>query len=142
MHTVRDILRRKGAAVQSVKPGDTVLHALRVMAEYDIGGVLVIDDDKLVGILTERDYARRVVLLGRASRDSAVADVMTSHVCCVSPDRTVNECMALMTDKRIRHLPVLEHKQVIGVVSIGDVVKSTIAEQEFEIAQLQSYIAG
>ena len=143
MHTVRDILRRKGVAVRSVRPTDTVLHALEVMAEHDIGGVLVIDDeDKLVGILTERDYARRVVLLGRASRNSAVADIMTSHVCCVSPDRTVNECMALMTDKRVRHLPVLEHKQVVGVVSIGDVVKATIAEQEFEIAQLQSYIAG
>lgn len=142
MHTVSDILRRKGAQVRSVKSTDTVLHALGVMAEYDIGGVLVMDDDKLVGILTERDYARRVVLLGRASRNSAVADIMTSQVCCVSPDRTVNECMALMTDKHIRHLPVLENKRVIGVISIGDVVKATIAEQEFEIAQLQSYIAG
>ena len=142
MHTVSDIRRSKGAAVWSVKPTDTVLHALGVMAEHDIGGVLVIENDKLVGILTERDYARRVVLLGRASRDSIVADIMTSQVCCVSPERTINECMALMTDKRIRHLPVLDNNRVVGVVSIGDVVKATIAEQEFEIAQLQSYIAG
>jgi len=142
MHTVSDILRRKGAVVRSVRPNDTVLHALGVMAEYDIGGVLVMEDDKLVGILTERDYARRVVLLGRASRDSAVADIMTAQVCCVSPEQTVNDCMTLMTNKRIRHLPVIEGEDVIGVVSIGDVVKAMLAEQEFEIAQLQSYIAG
>ncbi len=142
MHTVRDILNRKGTDVRTVAPTDTVLHALGVMAEHDIGGVLVCDDGKLVGILTERDYARRVVLLGRASRNSQVADIMTTHVHCISPDRTINECMALMTENRIRHLPVLDQKKVIGVISIGDVVKATIAEQEFEIAQLQSYIAG
>jgi len=142
MHTVRDILNRKGAAVRTVAPTDTVLHALAVMAEHDIGGVLVVDGEKLVGILTERDYARRVVLLGRASRDLKVAELMTTRVHCISPERTVNECMALMTENRIRHLPVLDHKQLIGVISIGDVVKATIAEQEFEIAQLQSYIAG
>jgi len=142
MHTVRDILNRKGAAVRTVAPSDTVLHALAVMAEHDIGGVLVVDGEKLVGILTERDYARRVVLLGRASRDLKVAELMTTRVHCISPERTVNECMALMTENRIRHLPVLDHKQLIGVISIGDVVKATIAEQEFEIAQLQSYIAG
>jgi CBS domain-containing protein len=142
MHTVRDMLGKKDATVRSVAPADTVLHALEVMAEYGIGGVIVMEGDKLVGILTERDYARRVVLLGRASRDLPVADIMTSHVCCVSPERTIDECMALMTDKRIRHLPVLDHKKVIGVISIGDVVKATIAEKEFEIAQLQSYISG
>jgi CBS domain-containing protein len=142
MHTVREILSRKGSAVRTVAPTDTVLHALGVMAEHDIGGVVVIDGERLVGILTERDYARRVVLLGRASRDSKVADIMTTRVHCVSPERTVNECMALMTENRIRHLPVLDHKQLIGIISIGDVVKATIAEQEFEIAQLQSYIAG
>ena len=142
MQTVEGILSKKGSAVRSVAPNDTVLHALGVMAEHDIGGVVVLDGDKLVGILTERDYARRVILLGRASRDVPVAEIMTSHVCCVSPDRTVDECMALMTDKRIRHLPVLDHKKVIGVISIGDVVKATIAEKEFEIAQLNSYISG
>ena len=142
MQTVEGILSKKGSAVRSVAPDDTVLHALGVMAEHDIGGVVVLDGEKLVGILTERDYARRVVLLGRASRDVPVSEIMTSHVCCVSPDRTIDECMALMTDKRIRHLPVLDHKKVVGVVSIGDVVKATIAEQEFEIAQLNSYISG
>ena len=142
MHTVRDMLGKKDATIRSVAPGDTVLHALAVMAEYGIGGVIVMDGGKLAGILTERDYARRVVLLGRASRDLQVAELMTSHVCCVSPDRTVDECMALMTEKRIRHLPVLDHKKVIGIISIGDVVKATIAEKEFEIAQLQSYISG
>jgi len=142
MQTVEGILSKKGSAVRSVAPDDTVLHALGVMAEHDIGGVVVLDGEKLVGILTERDYARRVVLLGRASRDVPVSEIMTSHVCCVSPDRTVDECMALMTDKRIRHLPVLDHKKVVGVISIGDVVKATIAEQEFEIAQLNSYISG
>lgn len=142
MRTVEDILSKKGSEVRSVAPDDTVLHALGVMAEHDIGGVVVLDGEKLAGILTERDYARRVVLLGRASRDVPVSQIMTSHVCCVSPDRTIEECMALMTDKRIRHLPVLDHKKVVGVISIGDVVKATIAEREFEIAQLNSYISG
>jgi CBS domain-containing protein len=112
------------------------------MAEHDIGGVLVMNGEKLVGILTERDYARRVVLLGRASRDSKVADIMTNQVHCIAPERTINECMALMTNNRIRHLPVVDQEQLIGVISIGDVVKATIAEQEFEIAQLQNYISG
>ena len=142
MHTVRDMLGKKDNAVRSVAPTDTVLHALGVMADADIGGVLVMDNGRLTGILTERDYARRVVLLGRASRDLPVAEIMTSHVCCVSPERTIDECMALMTEKRVRHLPVLDHKEVVGVISIGDVVKATIAEKEFEIAQLQSYISG
>lgn len=142
MHTVADMLEKKDSAVRSVAPADTVLHALGVMAEYDIGGVIVLEDGRLAGILTERDYARRVVLLGRASRDLPVSELMTDHVCCVSPDRTIDECMALMTEKRIRHLPVLDHKKVVGVISIGDVVKATIHEKEFEIVQLQSYISG
>jgi CBS domain-containing protein len=142
MYTVRDMLGKKGSTVRSVAPQDSVLHALEVMAEHDIGGVVVLDGERLAGILTERDYARRVVLLGRASRNLPVSEIMTSHVCCVSPDRTTEECMALMTDKHIRHLPVLDHKVVIGIISIGDVVKATIAEKEFEIAQLQSYISG
>lgn len=142
MTTVREILKSKGDAVWSVTPTDTVLHALGVMAEHNVGAVLVMDGDRLVGLLSERDYARKVVLAGRSSRDSAVADVMTSHVVCVAPERSVDQCMGLMTDKRLRHLPVLDHKRVVGVVSIGDLVKATIAEQEFTIAQLQSYIAG
>ena len=142
MHTVREILQKKGMNVRSVAPDDSVLRALEVMAEHDIGGVVVLDDNKLVGILTERDYARRVVLLGRASRELPVMEIMTKDVVCVTPDRTIEECMALMTEKRVRHLPVLEQNMVVGVISIGDVVKATIAEREFEIAQLQSYISG
>lgn len=142
MQTVSDILLVKGNSVFTVRPTDTVLAALGVMAEHEVGAVLVQDGDKLVGILTERDYARKVVLAGRSSRDSQIRDIMTTQVLCVTPDRTIDECMALMTDRRIRHLPVLDHKRVVGIVSIGDLVKATIAEQEFTIAQLQSYIAG
>jgi CBS domain-containing protein len=142
MPTVEDILRSKGHAVWSVEPTDTVLHALGVMAEHGIGAVLVLDGEKLVGVLTERDYARKVVLAGRSSKDSAIKDVMTSHIVCVAPSRSIDECMALMTEKRVRHLPVLEQKRVIGIISIGDLVKATIADREFTIAQLQSYITG
>jgi CBS domain-containing protein len=150
MHTAKDILRDKGRTVLSVTPTDTVLAALTdtvlaalgVMAEHDIGAVLVMDADKLVGVFSARDYARKVVLAGRSSKDSPVKDVMTAHVVCVSPDRSVDECMALMTNKRLRHLPVVEHKRVVGIVSIGDLVKATIDDQQFTITQLQSYIAG
>jgi CBS domain-containing protein len=142
MHTAKDILRDKGRTVLSVSPTDTVLAALGVMAEHDIGAVLVMDAEKLVGVFSERDYARKVVLAGRSSKDSPVKDVMTAHVVCVSPERSVDECMALMTNKRLRHLPVLEHKRVVGIVSIGDLVKATIDDQQFTITQLQSYIAG
>lgn len=142
MQTVADILGSKGRELWMVKPTDTVLEALRVMAEHDIGAVAVLDGEKLVGIFTERDYARKVVLIGRASRDSAVRDIMTHKVMCVAPDRPVNECMALMTEHRLRHLPVLHQKRVVGIVSIGDLVKATIEEQEFTITQLQSYVTG
>lgn len=142
MQTVADILGSKGREIWTVKPTDTVLEALRVMAEHDIGAVAVLDGEKLVGIFTERDYARKVVLIGRASRDSAVRDIMTHKVMCVAPDRPVNECMALMTEHRLRHLPVLHQKRVVGIVSIGDLVKATIEEQEFTITQLQSYVTG
>jgi CBS domain-containing protein len=142
MTTARDILKTKGDTVWSVKPTATVLEALRVMAEHDIGAVLVLDGDKLLGILSERDYARKVVLAGRSSKDSQVKEVMTGQVVCVAPGRTIDECMALMTDRRLRHLPVVDEKRVVGVVSIGDLVKATIDDQEFTIAQLQSYITG
>ncbi|CAG0942592.1 Hypoxic response protein 1 [Gammaproteobacteria bacterium] len=142
MQTVADILGSKGRELWSVKPTDTVLEALGVMAKHDIGAVAVLEGEKLVGIFTERDYARKVVLIGRASRDSAVRDIMTSKVMCVSPDRSVAECMALMTEHRLRHLPVLHQKRVVGIVSIGDLVKATIEEQEFTITQLQSYVTG
>ena len=142
MHTAKDILSSKGHDVWSVKPTDTVLEALGVMAEHDIGAVLVLDGDRLVGVLSERDYARKVVLAGRSSKDSQAKDVMTPHVICVAPNRSIDECMALMTNKRLRHLPVIDHKRVIGIVSIGDLVKATIDDQQFTITQLQSYIAG
>lgn len=142
MRTAGDILESKGSAVYSVAPTDSVLDALGVLAEHDVGAVLVLDGDELAGLFSERDYARKVVLMGRSSRESAVADVMSTHVVCVAPQRTIDECMGLMTDKRVRHLPVIDGGRVVGVVSIGDLVKATIAEHEFTIEQLQSYIAG
>lgn len=142
MQTVADILNSKGRDIWSVSPADTVLDALRLMAEHDTGAVVVLDGEMLVGIFTERDYARKVVLLGRASRNSTVRDIMTHTVVCVAPDRCINECMGLMTEKRLRHLPVLDHKRVVGLVSIGDLVKATIEEQEFTITQLQKYVTG
>jgi CBS domain-containing protein len=119
-----------------------VLAALGVMAEHDIGAVLVLDGDGVAGILTERDYARKVVLAGRSSKDSAVRAVMTADVVCVPPTYTVEDCMSVMTEHRVRHLPVIEDGRLIGLVSIGDLVKATIDEQEFTINQLKSYIAG
>jgi len=142
MYIVDEILKSKGTAVWSVQPTDTVLEALAVMAKREIGAVLVLDGDRLVGIFSERDYARKVVLAGRSSKDSQVRDVMTARVVCVAPDRQIDECMALMTDKRLRHLPVVRDKHVIGVVSIGDLVKAKIEDHEFTITQLQSYITG
>jgi CBS domain-containing protein len=142
MTTANDIIRFKGQTVHAVRPDDTVLAALGVMAEHDIGAVLVVEGDELLGILSERDYARKVVLLGRASRDSAVRLIMTANVVCVAPNSTIEECMALMTERRCRHLPVVENGRVIGLVSIGDLVKAMIDEQEFTINQLKNYIAG
>jgi CBS domain-containing protein len=142
MPTAHDILRFKGKTIHSVRPDDTVLAALGVMAEHDIGAVLVLEGEELAGILTERDYARKVVLVGRSSKDSPVRAIMTADVVCVPPDRTIEDCMALMTEHRVRHLPVVDRGQVIGVVSIGDLVKATIDEQEFTINQLKNYIAG
>ena len=142
MTTVGQILEEKGNAVWSVRPDDTVFDSIRMMADKGIGSLLVMDDGRLVGIVTERDYARKVILEGKSSKNLAVRDVMTTRVLCVTPDRTVDECMALMTDKRARHLPVLDQKKVVGLVSIGDLVKATIAEQKILIDQLQHYIAG
>jgi len=142
MTTAQDILRYKGKTVHAVRPDDTVLAALGVMAEHDIGAVLVVEGDDLLGILSERDYARKVALMGRASRDSPVRAIMTANVVCVPPSRTVEECMGLMTERRCRHLPVVESGRVIGLVSIGDLVKAMIDEQEATINQLKNYIAG
>jgi CBS domain-containing protein len=142
MTTAHDILRFKGTTVHAVRATDTVLTALGVMAEHDIGAVLVFDGDAIAGILTERDYARKVALAGRSSKDSPVGAIMTADVVCVPPNRSVGDCMTLMTERRVRHLPVVDNGRVIGVVSIGDLVKATIDEQEFTISQLKNYIAG
>ena len=142
MPTAHDILRFKGSSVHCVRPDDTVLAALGVMAEHDIGAVLVLEGDELAGILTERDYARKVALVGRSSKDSPVRAIMTAEVVCVPPYRSIEDCLALMTERRVRHLPVVENGQVIGLVSIGDLVKAQIDEQEFTINQLKNYIAG
>jgi len=142
MPTAHDILRFKGRTVHSVRPTDTVLAALGLMADYDIGAVLVLDGGTLAGILTERDYARKVALAGRSSKDSPVSAIMTSQVVTVSPAHTVDDCMTLMTERRVRHLPVVDGGRVIGLVSIGDLVKATIDEQAFTINELKSYIVG
>ncbi len=142
MRTVRHLLNTKGAQVWSIAPDATVYEALERLAEHDIGALLVMEGGELVGIFSERDYARKVALQGRSSRETPVREVMTSKVYCVTPDQTVSECMALMTGQRIRHLPVLEGDRVAGVISIGDVVKDVIAEQEFVIEQLENYITG
>ena len=140
MKTVQQLLESKRYSIVSVAPSSTVLDALKVMAEKEIGAVIVIDDGHLVGIFSERDYARKVVLQGKASKDTPVREIMTDKVVCVRPEQTIEDCMGLMTDRHIRHLPVLEHKKVIGVVSIGDVVKEMLSEKEFVIKQLESYI--
>lgn len=142
MKTVSAILKSKGDDVFAVTPDDTVYDSLKVMADKEVGALLVMDGEKLVGIVTERDYARKVILEGKSSRTATVSEVMTKRVLCVNPEQTVDECMALMTDKRARHLPVLDHKKVVGVVSIGDLVKATISEQQVLIDQLQHYISG
>ena len=142
MKTVAQLLRSKPPGVLSTAPDTAVFHALQLMAEKNVGALLVLDGDELVGIFSERDYARKVILLGKSSKDTPVREIMSSHVLYVRPQQTIEDCMALMTDKRVRHLPVLEEQRVVGVISIGDVVKDIISEQEFTIEQLQNYITG
>ncbi|RPI43358.1 MAG: CBS domain-containing protein [Betaproteobacteria bacterium] len=142
MKTVRQLLASKGSGVFSVSPEAPIIDALRVMADKGIGAVLVVEDSRVVGIMSERDYARKVVLKGKSSQDTPVREIMTERVVYARPEQTVPECMALMTNKRIRHLPVLEDDRLVGVLSIGDLVKETISEQEFIIRQLENYIHG
>lgn len=142
MLTVGQLLDGKGRQVWSVEVDSTVFEALRVMAHKDIGALLILDGEAVVGILSERDYARKIALEGRASRYTPVTEIMSRQVLSVSPRHTVHECMALMTAHKVRHLPVLEHGRVLGMISIGDLVKSIIAEQEFVIEQMTHYIAG
>ncbi|HSP86633.1 MAG TPA: CBS domain-containing protein [Ignavibacteriaceae bacterium] len=140
--TVSAILRSKGHDIFSVSPDSTVFDALKIMAEGGVGALLVIETGKLVGILSERDYARKVILLGKSSREAKVKEIMSDKVFYVQPYRTAEECMALMINKRIRHLPVLDNENLVGVISIGDVVKAVIDEKEFVIEQLEEYISG
>jgi CBS domain-containing protein len=140
MKTVRQLLQGKSGALATVSPNATVREALELMAAREVGAVLVVQDGQLVGLMSERDYARKVILKGKASDDTSVSEIMTERVMYVEPDRTVPECLALMSDKRIRHLPVLDQGRLVGILSIGDLVKATIDEQEFIIRQLENYI--
>ena len=153
MTTVRDILDRKGRHVWTITPdttnsrrmtsgATTVFRALQIMSDKHVGALMVMERDRLVGVVSERDYARKIVLAGKASRETPVRDIMTARVLYVTPAHRMEECMALMTDKGVRHLPVMEGERLEGVVSIGDVVKATISHQEFIIEQLEHFITG
>lgn len=142
MTFVKHLLDAKGRDVLSITPDASVLDAIKKMAEHGVGALLVMDGDSLSGIVTERDYARKVILLGRYSDDTPVRDIMTAEVTTVSSDQNVRHCMDLMTDKRVRHLPVVDDERVGGVISIGDLVKAIIEEQQQEIEQLGHYISG
>jgi CBS domain-containing protein len=142
MKNVNAVLHGKSAQVYSLSTEASVLDAIRMMAEHRIGSVLVIENGKLTGIVTERDYARKVILLGRSSGETPIADIMSSPVVSVKPTDTVSHCMALMTDNKFRHLPVCDGDELLGLISIGDLVKAVIEQQQEEISQLQHYIAG
>ena len=140
MKTVRELLQGKGGAIHSIAPDARVYDALKLMAEKEVGALIVMEGGRLAGILSERDYARKVVLLGKSSQDIPVREIMTTKVVTVRPSQTAEECMALMTDHRIRHLPVMEGERLAGVLSIGDLVKAVIEDQRETIKQLESYI--
>jgi CBS domain-containing protein len=142
MLNVRHVLDAKGHGVHHISPDASVLDALTIMAEHDVGALVVLNGGNLVGIITERDYARKIVLKGRTSLGTPVCEIMSTRVICARLEQTVEECMAVMTAKAVRHLPVLEHKEVVGIVSIGDMVKSIIADQKFTIEQLEHYFQG
>jgi CBS domain-containing protein len=140
MITVRHLLDRKGHAVHAVEPEDPVLEAIQLMADHHIGALLVMKGDELAGIVSERDYARKVILLGRSTHETPVWQIMSSPVLTVTPEQSVQDCMRIVTEKRIRHLPVVEAGRVVGVISIGDLVKAVIEDQQHTIEQLESYI--
>ena len=142
MGTVRHILQKKGSSAFSIDPNATVYRALELMVERDVGSLLVIDNGKFVGIFTERDYARKVMLKGKSSKDTFIHDIMSEHPISVTPDATVEECMSLMTKRYIRYLPVLEENKLVGLISIGDIVKYIIEDQKFIIENLEHYITG
>ncbi len=140
--TVQDVLTKKGSRVITVSPTSTVYEAIQTLAANNIGAVLVLDDGRLVGIVSERDYARQVILKGKASKETTVREIMTTTVVSVLPDQSIGECMAIMTEKRFRHLPVLTGDQLLGILSVGDIVKALLDEQAFKIEQLESYISS
>ncbi len=142
MVTVKEMLKEKAGDILTIEPRDTVYKALEIMADRDLGALVVVEDGKVVGLFSERDYARNIVLKGKSSKDTFVKDLMNSNPCFVRPEQTLNDCMALITEKRTRHLPVLDKEKLIGIISIGDVVKQYIVDKEFTIQQLENYIAG
>lgn len=142
MTTVRQLLQQKGHEVSIIRPDQTVFDALRLMADANIGSLLVMENGKLIGVISERLYARKVALKGKTSPTTAVKDIMETEVVYVRPEQSIEECMALMTAKRVRHLPVLDGGKVVGIISIGDLVKSIIGDQKFVIEQLEHYVHG
>ena len=142
MRTVQQLLDEKGHDIQSIHPDDSVFDAIQKLATANIGSLIVVEDDRPVGIFTERDYARNVILKGKSSPTTQVREIMTTRVIYVQPEQTVEQCMAIMTDKHIRHLPVLRDEKLIGMISIGDLVKSIIADQKHTIEQLEQFIHG
>jgi CBS domain-containing protein len=140
--TIREILAHKGGSIWTVSPETTVYDAIKLMAEKNVGALLVTRQDKLAGIISERDYTRKVILMGRASKDTRVNEILSGHVVSVSPDHTVEQCLRLMTEHRVRHLPVLNGDMIVGIVSIGDLVNSIISAQSSTIHQLETYITG
>ncbi len=142
MNTIREILDKKGYDVWSVTPDTKIIDALKLMADKNIGALIVLEEEELVGIVSERDYARKVAIHGKSPHDTAVKEIMTQRVLFVPPERSAEDCMAIMNDKRVRHLPVYENDKLIGVVSIGDVVKAVITEKKIALEQLENYITG
>ena len=142
MITIEHLLKNKEKQIWSVEPKISIFEALKIMSDKEIGALLVIEDEKLVGIFSERDYARKVILKGKSSKNTQVGELMTKKVLYIDPEKTINDCMGIMTDKHVRHLPVIENDKVIGMVTIGDVISQIISEQEFTIKHLENYITG
>ena len=142
MEKIRNILQSKKQSIISVNPKNTVYEALEIMVQKNVGSILVLDDDKFAGIFTERDYARKLILQGKSSKETLIGEIMTLNPVTITPDFSIEDCMHLMTDKFIRHLPVIENNKLIGIISIGDLVKSIIEEQKFIIDHLEHYISG
>jgi CBS domain-containing protein len=142
MTSVNQLLNNKGFDILTVDANESVFRALERMAEHSIGSLLVMDGDHIAGLFSERDYARGIILMGRTSKETKVKEIMTSQVVVVTPEQSIEECMAIMTEKRVRHLPVMKDDKLVGIISIGDLVKAIIEEQQFMIEQLVSYING